>query len=90
MPYPEGPITDWRGTPIHIGCTVVYHVVTRGGKTVEGVVRSITEGDVYQGRTLMVEPVQMSGITVGGPPRAYPRSDRRLMPVPHLKVTVIP
>lgn len=82
-------ITDWRGTPIVPGCVIVYHVQTRGGKTVEGEVVQVTEGDIYRGKTIMVRPLRESCIGVGCPPSFYERDDKRLSAVPQLNVTVI-
>lgn len=80
---------DWRGTPIEVGSRVVYHVQTRGGKTVEGIVVQVTEGDIYRGMTIMVRPVRESMIAVARPPGSYDRTDKRLSAVPQLNVTVI-
>ena len=80
---------DWRGTPILIGSHVVYHAQTKGGKTVEGIVKAITEGDQFRGLTIMVAPLQESGIAVARPPFAYPRVDSKLFAVPQLNVTVL-
>lgn len=80
---------DWRGTPIEVGSRVVYHVQTKGGKTVEGIVVQVTEGDIYRGMTIMVRPLYESCIGVGCPPTYYVREDKRLSAVPQLNVTVI-
>lgn len=80
---------DWRGTPITPGCTVIYHVQTRGGKTVEGTVVEVAEGDIYRGKTIMVRPLRESMIAVARPPGFYTREDKRLSAVPQLNVTVI-
>lgn len=80
---------DWRGTPIEPGAVVVYHVQTRGGKTVEAEVVSITDGDNYRGKTIMVRPLKESGIGVARPPSYYIREDKKLFAVPQLNVTVI-
>ena len=80
---------DWRGTPIEPGAVVIYHVQTRGGKTVEAEVISITDGDNYRGKTIMVRPLKESGIGVARPPTAYLREDKKLFAVPQLNVTVI-
>lgn len=80
---------DWRGTPIEVGCTVVYHVTTKGGKTIEGIVHAITEGNQYTGLTVMVEPLRESCIAVARPPSSYARADKRLSAVPQLNVTVL-
>lgn len=80
---------DWRGTPIRPGAVVVYHVQTRGGKTVEAEVIQVTEGDIYRGRTIMVRPFRESGIAVARPPYFYTREDKKLFAVPQLNVTVI-
>lgn len=80
---------DWRGTPLEPGCIVVYHVQTRGGKTVEAEVVSITDGDNYRGKTIMVRPLKESGIGVARPPTYYTREDKKLFAVPQLNVTVI-
>lgn len=81
--------TDWRGFPIRPGAVVVYHVQTRGGKTVEGVVVEVTEGDPYRGKTIMVRPSRESCIAVGCQPSFYERNDKRLAAVPQYHVTVI-
>ena len=80
---------DWRGTPIGVGAVVVYHVQTRGGKTVEAEVISVTDGDNYRGKTIMVRPLKESGIGVARPPTAYTREDKKLFAVPQLNVTVL-
>lgn len=80
---------DWRGTPIEPGAVVVYHVQTRGGKTVEAEVVSITDGDNYRGKTIMVRPLKERGIGVARPPSYYIREDKKLFAVPQLNVTVI-
>ena len=80
---------DWRGTSIEPGAVVVYHVQTRGGKTVEAEVVSITDGDNYRGKTIMVRPLKESGIGVARPPSYYIREDKKLFAVPQLNVTVI-
>lgn len=80
---------DWRGTLIAPGAIVVYHAQTKGGKTVEAEVVSITDGDDYRGKTIMVRPLHESGIAVARPPFAYVRQDKKLFAVPQLNVTVI-
>lgn len=80
---------DWRGTPIAPGAVVVYHAQTKGGKTVEAEVISITDGDDYRGKTIMVRPLRESGIAVARPPYFYDREDKKLFAVPQLNVTVI-
>lgn len=80
---------DWRGTLIEPGCIVIYHVQTRGGKTVEGEVVQVTEGDIYRGLTIMVRPLKESMIAVARPPSFYEREDKKLFAVPQLNVTVI-
>lgn len=80
---------DWRGTPLTAGCIVTYHVQTRGGRTVEGEVISVTEGNDYTGRTVMIRPIRESGIAVARPPYAYTREDKKLFAIPQLNVTVI-
>lgn len=80
---------DWRGTTIEPGCIVVYHAQTKGGKTVEGEVVSITDGSIYTGKTIMVRPLRESCIGVSRPPTFYVREDKKLFAVPQLNVTVI-
>lgn len=82
-------IRDWRGSLIEPGVVVVYHVQTRGGKTVEGTVVDVTEGDIYRGKTIMVRPLRESCIAVSRPPSFYERDDKKLFAVPQLNVTVI-
>lgn len=89
LAYPEEEVKDWRGTPIIPGALVVYHVQTRGGKTVEGRVVEVTEGDIYRGKTVMVRPLKESCIAVDRPPSYYTRADKRLSAVPQLNITVL-